>query len=309
MAQGPGTGPTPRAQHRALGPVRPPRTAQGPGTGLSPLHGTGRGTSPTPLHGTGPGPLHGTGCDELGMFLMFPLNTVGGGLSSWPTLSVPWQLMARPFLPCEGMLKVWETKRTTNELDQVPSPELGSEGFFYRHGHRGLLTLQLLSQLANSTTMKDSYRRPQRTGLPVRGEAWGVLRRGKPSAHPRSSGSLGGCSSLHSQRALPADGHALRLCFSQPHDYHLEQPHTFWLESARQLPGVSNIRTSDTPFRRNATFTTPISDYLDQPLPYAVPPDKAGCPLGQAWPSPGPGATGDGGGSSCCHQAVGCQVC
>uniref|UniRef100_A0A8C3FBW6 Sperm-associated antigen 8 n=1 Tax=Chrysemys picta bellii TaxID=8478 RepID=A0A8C3FBW6_CHRPI len=69
----------------------------------------------------------------------------------------------------------WQEERATNELDQVPSPELGSEGFFYRHGHHGLLTLQLLSQLVDSTTMKDSYRRPRRTGLPVRGQREAML--------------------------------------------------------------------------------------------------------------------------------------
>ncbi|CAM5072640.1 unnamed protein product, partial [Natator depressus] len=76
----------------------------------------------------------------------------------------------QPRLECRGKCLVhnWQEERATNELDQVPSPEVGSEGFFYRHGHRGLLTLQLLAQLADSTTMKDSYRSPRRTGLPGR---------------------------------------------------------------------------------------------------------------------------------------------
>ncbi|XP_005314615.3 sperm-associated antigen 8 isoform X2 [Chrysemys picta bellii] len=170
----------------------------------------------------------------------------------------------------------WQEERATNELDQVPSPELGSEGFFYRHGHHGLLTLQLLSQLVDSTTMKDSYRRPRRTGLPVRGQREAMLelmlyqkyRKETLTELYPPAGPMESLSTTHRhyckegfQPVLPPP--------SRPHDYRLEQPHTFWLESARQLPGVSNIRTSDTPFRRNATFTTPISEYLDQPLPYA----------------------------------------
>ncbi|XP_026540743.1 LOW QUALITY PROTEIN: sperm-associated antigen 8 [Notechis scutatus] len=51
----------------------------------------------------------------------------------------------------------------------------------------------------------------------------------------------------------------------QPHDYRLEQPQTFWLEHAQQVPGTSSIRTGDTPFRKCAMFTTPVSECLDQP--------------------------------------------
>ncbi|XP_025049259.1 sperm-associated antigen 8 [Alligator sinensis] len=67
------------------------------------------------------------------------------------------------------------SQRATNELDQVPSPELGSEGIFYRHGHRGLLTPQQCACLADSTTMKDAYRRPVPTGLPRRGQREAML--------------------------------------------------------------------------------------------------------------------------------------
>ncbi|KAG6931683.1 sperm associated antigen 8, partial [Chelydra serpentina] len=81
----------------------------------------------------------------------------------------------RPVSRGQCLIHNWQEERATNELDDVPSPELGSEGFFYRHGHRGLLTLQLLAQLADSTTMKDSYRSPRRTGLPVRGQREAML--------------------------------------------------------------------------------------------------------------------------------------
>ncbi|XP_072215318.1 sperm-associated antigen 8 [Excalfactoria chinensis] len=54
----------------------------------------------------------------------------------------------------------------------------------------------------------------------------------------------------------------------QPHNYHMEQPYSFWLEHVHNLPGVTCIRTGDSPFRRNAAFSTPITEYLEQPLPY-----------------------------------------
>ncbi|XP_039731340.1 sperm-associated antigen 8 isoform X3 [Pteropus medius] len=55
---------------------------------------------------------------------------------------------------------------------------------------------------------------------------------------------------------------------TKPHDYHKEQPETFWIQRAPQLPGVSNIKTLDTPFRKNCSFSTPVPLSLGQPLPY-----------------------------------------
>ncbi|XP_069332686.1 sperm-associated antigen 8 isoform X2 [Eulemur rufifrons] len=55
---------------------------------------------------------------------------------------------------------------------------------------------------------------------------------------------------------------------TKPHDYRWEQPETFWIQRAPQLPGVSNIRTLDTPFRKNCSFSTPVPLSLGQPLPY-----------------------------------------
>lgn len=36
------------------------------------------------------------------------------------------------------------------------------------------------------------------------------------------------------------------------------------------LQGVTCIRTGDSPFRRNAAFSTPITEYLEQPLPHVA---------------------------------------
>ncbi|XP_013923756.1 PREDICTED: uncharacterized protein LOC106550380 [Thamnophis sirtalis] len=72
--------------------------------------------------------------------------------------------------PARGqcLMHNWQEERATNDLDHVPRPEYGTEGFFYRHGHPGLLTLDFLAGIPTTTTMKDSYPRPVKTGLPVR---------------------------------------------------------------------------------------------------------------------------------------------
>ncbi|NXS73010.1 SPAG8 protein, partial [Pandion haliaetus] len=169
----------------------------------------------------------------------------------------------------------WQEERTTNHLDPMLEQEPGSEGFTYRHGHHGLLVHQLLSRPTDSTTAKDTYRPPQRALLLGQGEAQAegcgvcsacrkeMLEEIRPPQMPMESVSTthrdycaGGCQFT----PLPA---------TQPHNYCTEQPCSFWLEQARGLPGVTSICSGDSPFRRNAAFSTPITEYLQPPLPCA----------------------------------------
>ncbi|XP_068830715.1 sperm-associated antigen 8 isoform X3 [Capricornis sumatraensis] len=62
----------------------------------------------------------------------------------------------------------WGLQRATNYLDQVPVMQDGSESFFFRHGHRGLLTLQPQSPMSSCTTQKDSYQPPTSHCQPIR---------------------------------------------------------------------------------------------------------------------------------------------
>ncbi|XP_033020086.1 sperm-associated antigen 8 [Lacerta agilis] len=180
-------------------------------------------------------------------------------------------------LPIRGKCLIynWQEERATNDLDRVPCPEWGTEASFYRHGHRGLLHQHFLAGLSSSTTMKDAFRKPWRTGLPIRGQREAMLEWLLYQKHSKElqdddsppCGPMDTISTTHDHyrkegfvSVVPAP--------TKPHDYRLEQPQTFWLEHCRQVPGVSNIRTGDTPFRKCATFTTPTTEYLDQPLPY-----------------------------------------
>ncbi|XP_026721530.1 sperm-associated antigen 8 isoform X2 [Athene cunicularia] len=159
-------------------------------------------------------------------------------------------------------------------MDSMPGCEPGSEGFTYRHGHHGLLVHQLLSWPTDSTTTKDTYRPPHRAQLLGRGQRKAMLEsmlyqkyrkemleKICPQQMPMEL-----VSTTHQ------DYHARGCQFmppatTQPHNYRTEQPCSFWLEQARQLPGVTSIRSWDSPFRRNAAFSTPITEYLEQPLP------------------------------------------
>ncbi|XP_074787600.1 sperm-associated antigen 8 [Athene noctua] len=201
----------------------------------------------------------------------------------------------------------WQEERATNHLDSMPGCEPGSEGFTYRHGHHGLLVHQLLSWLTDSTTTKDIYRPPHRALLLGRGEAehshpsklCDPPKRQQGDLNCRADGTLLPAgqrkamleSMLYQKyrkemlekmcpQQMPMelvstthqDYHAggcqfMPLPTTQPHNYCTEQPCSFWLEQAHQLPGVTSIRSWDSPFRRNAAFSTPITEYLEQPLP------------------------------------------
>ncbi|NXK11062.1 SPAG8 protein, partial [Herpetotheres cachinnans] len=187
-----------------------------------------------------------------------------------PSQLVPWG---------SCLIHNWQEEKATNHLDLMLGQQPGSKGFTHQHGHHGLLVHQPLSWPTDGTTMKDSYRLPHRTRLLGQGKAdplpptegCGVCSAGRkemlqeicPPRMPMESVSTthqdyraGGCQST----LLPT---------TQPHNYYTEQPCSFWLEQAHSLPGVTSIRSGDSPFRRNAAFSTPITKYLEQPLPCA----------------------------------------
>ncbi|XP_042749835.1 sperm-associated antigen 8 [Lagopus leucura] len=169
----------------------------------------------------------------------------------------------------------WQEERATNHLDYVVPLELGSEGFIYRHGHRGLLApLHAPVSLPCSTT-KDAFRPPHRIPLLAQGQREAMLERMlyqkyrqelMEEIHP-PPGSMETLSTTHQDYRAGGFQPTPPLT-TQPHNYHMEQPRSFWLERVHSVPGVTCIRAGDSPFRRNATFSTPITEYLEQPLPY-----------------------------------------
>ncbi|OBS83472.1 hypothetical protein A6R68_22500, partial [Neotoma lepida] len=175
------------------------------------------------------------------------------------------------------LLHNWNEERATNHLDQIPRLQDGSESYFFRHGHQGLLSMQLQSPMPSSTTQKDSYQPPSNGCQPLRGKREAMLemllhhqicKEMQAGQEPPRKGSEAESVTHHDYRAkLVQTGPPGP---TKPHDYRQEQPETFWIQRASQLPGVSNIRTLDTPFRKNCSFSTPVPLSLGQPLPYEL---------------------------------------
>nr|KAF6487597.1 sperm associated antigen 8 [Rousettus aegyptiacus] len=141
------------------------------------------------------------------------------------------------------LLYNWEEERATNHLDQVPSMQDGSESFFFRHGHRGLLTLQLQSPMPLSTTQKDAYQPPGHHYQPSRGKREAMLemllyqqicKEVQAEQEPtRKHVEMESVTHHDYQKELVKEGPPAS---TKPHDYHKEQPETFWIQRAPQLP-------------------------------------------------------------------------
>ncbi|NXX45382.1 SPAG8 protein, partial [Tricholaema leucomelas] len=204
-----------------------------------------------------------------------------------PSQSVP---------PGSCLIHNWQKERSTNDLDTVPVQEPGNKGFTHPRGHHGLLVHELLSW----PTMKDTYHPPHRALLLGRGEAEPCLSHCNfcsanrnemleeicPHQMPMESVST-------SHQDYCAEGCQFTpLPTTKPHNYCTEQPFSFWLEKAHSLPvsspstlpastrgtrmltetsllqGVTKICSRNSPFRRNAAFSTPITECFEEPLSY-----------------------------------------
>ncbi|XP_045879392.1 sperm-associated antigen 8 [Meles meles] len=297
-------------------------SSSGPGHGSGPGHDSGQGTGsdsgPGPATDSGPSPDSGhdpqlslcnlPGFRNLGAELV-PNYSCWNHYCCWEPQKQPWKSLQVPEPGARGQWKTpqaeekckvlketlprghcllynWEEERATNHLDQVPSMQDGSESFFFRHGHQGLLTPQQQSPMSFSTTQKDSYQPPRNYYQPVRGKREATLEMllhhqicKEVQAEQEPTGKHSEVESVTHHDYRKELAHAGPPAPTKPHDYRQEQPETFWIQRAPQLPGVSNIKTLDTPFRKNCSFSTPVPLSLGQSLPYE--PENSSHQLGE----------------------------
>ncbi|OCT56912.1 sperm-associated antigen 8 [Xenopus laevis] len=173
--------------------------------------------------------------------------------------------------PC--LMSNWVEERLTAPLD-CDSNSATTTG----HGHLGIITTDLLGHLMDSSTYTDSYTNPTPTCTCHTGKREELLKMflykkfSKEILHEiNSSAQEPTVTESTTKRDYQVQGFVPRKPqASRTHDYCKEQAVTFWTENVHSISGVSDIRTKDTPFRKSSRFTTPISEYLDQPLPHSL---------------------------------------
>lgn len=179
--------------------------------------------------------------------------------------------------PC--LLSNWVEERATAVLDRDPSSmnPIG-HGHAERHGHRGILTTQLLDQIADSTTHQDSYRKPISDPTRQTGRREEMIRRFLYQQFSQEVCEALTCAAEEvgemestTKRDFHVDGFVPQTPLpTKSQDYCTDQAITFWTENLRSVTGVSDVRSRDTPFKKSSAFSTPISQYLDQPVPYSL---------------------------------------
>ncbi|XP_076866883.1 sperm-associated antigen 8 [Brachyhypopomus gauderio] len=119
----------------------------------------------------------------------------------------------------------------------------------HKNGHRVFLTVDTTSKVHGGSTVKSAYTTPKGPVLRQRGK------------HDQDYG-LSCCRSISSRYAeLMPKSSAHNLC--SDHYYKTDQAITFWSENCQKIQGVTPVGTRDTPFKKNASFSTPINETLD----------------------------------------------
>ncbi|XP_068191204.1 sperm-associated antigen 8 [Antennarius striatus] len=151
---------------------------------------------------------------------------------------------------------------------------LGSEeerAQIQRHGHRGIITMDQESKMETVTTFRAAFPPPKSSGVRTQGTRSELLEKRLTqmisekiqSERKQPTPSTDFCSTT--QRDFCVKGFVSSAPETTPvHDYKTDQAITFWSEKYQQIQGVTGVRTLKAPFRKSATFSTPIREQLDE---------------------------------------------
>ncbi|XP_028399148.1 sperm-associated antigen 8-like [Dendronephthya gigantea] len=169
------------------------------------------------------------------------------------------------------LLENWVEERACKQYEEPDR----KQSHLHKHGHKGILTTKFDSKVENLSTTKDSYRQPSGSGVRAKGKKLELLEKHlveKLSAEVQEE--------FHPPPTPPDYKSVTKQDFfsnefiprervpRQPHDVVKEQPLTYWSEKADRIHGVSQVKTKDTPFRKNASFSTPVEHQLNDQKPY-----------------------------------------
>ncbi|XP_041087354.1 sperm associated antigen 8 [Polyodon spathula] len=177
--------------------------------------------------------------------------------------------------PAKCLLYNWVEERATGPLDNDGSQIDRSEAILHKQGHRGILSVDLLCEVTDRTTTRESYTVPKGLGVRQRGMKEELLE--KYLYQKISEEVLNEFNSpppLEQLISVTKRDYNIEGFKSVPppptkeHDYKTEQPVTYWSENSHKIQGVTAVRTRDTPFKKNSSFSKPISECLDDPMPY-----------------------------------------
>ncbi|CAF0797961.1 unnamed protein product [Brachionus calyciflorus] len=179
------------------------------------------------------------------------------------------------------LLQNWVEERSVKKFDQVPDEYIQTDQALikhFKHGHRGILTVNEQAPNSKYTVYKDDY--IKRDNYDPNGEPKGIRYKLTEQAirnklidemnqqvendyqdEPNEYKS-----EFQEKYDVPGFRHEPPKPTAK-HDLYSEMPVSYWTEQRNRVHGVTQFKTLDSPFRRNAAFSTPVEISLDQAKP------------------------------------------
>ncbi|XP_046839308.1 sperm-associated antigen 8-like [Xenia sp. Carnegie-2017] len=169
------------------------------------------------------------------------------------------------------LLANWVEERACKRYDEDDKKQC----YPYKHGHKGILTTNFGSRVDSLSTTQDCYREHFGNGIQSKGKKLQLLEKQlfeklsskvQEEFHPPPQ--LPDYRSVTKKDFFSKEFTPIEHVPEMPHDVVKEQPLTYWSEKVNVVHGVSQIKTKDSPFRKNASFSTPVEQQLDHLKPY-----------------------------------------
>jgi len=178
------------------------------------------------------------------------------------------------------LLENWVEERATSHLEtnDINLSEVNCAKL-HQNGHGGLLTNLSKGQVSRDTTVRTSYKPPTFPEVAHEGRRFRSMKAqlieectrdveedffkdhcAEPM--PKMSVKKQDFDDPNFEFIPPKPEH--------PHSLYNETPMTFWSENLKEIEGVSRIGVDNRPFRKNAAFSKPYSEYKNEELPHGL---------------------------------------
>ncbi|XP_026068560.1 sperm-associated antigen 8 isoform X2 [Carassius auratus] len=168
------------------------------------------------------------------------------------------------------LLGNWVEERATALLDRTKPTSC-----VHKYGHTGILSMDVTARVQGISTFKATFKSPKSIGVRQKGNRAELL---ENDLIKRISDQIQAEMNIEplapelcsvTKADYKVEGFkSVRAPLTTDHDYTADQAITFWSDNYQKIQGVTAVKTKDQPFKRNATFSTPIGDQLDDTMLY-----------------------------------------
>ncbi|TRY88009.1 hypothetical protein DNTS_013004 [Danionella cerebrum] len=159
----------------------------------------------------------------------------------------------------------WVEERATASLDKARPRSCVN-----KHGHAGILSVETPAKVQGTSTFCASYTVPLSPRVRLKGRRTELLEndlvkeiRAQILSELNPDPDITDLCSVTKADYKLEGFESQRTPLTLDCDYVSEQAITFWSDNYQKVQGVTAVKSMNSPFKRNATFSTPIADQLD----------------------------------------------